>query len=164
MAVSTSDESRSDLTSSCQGDSRRFEPGVPLRPYGSRGRSHARERRLLLLLQVVFSVRLFADQSEVRPRGLDGVGFPGEPHRWDLDARFELAARLPATESELLAGIVDHHPFVGRDPAHGDVHRRGKAFCVGRWPTGGVTLPSGAAITYVIDGQDRRIGKKVNGV
>src|SRR5438552_4903645 len=90
---------------------------------------------LLLLLQVVFSVRLFADQSEVRPRGLDGVGFPGEPDRWDLDARFELAARLPATESELLAGIVDHHRFVGRDPAHGDVHRGGKAFRVGRWPT-----------------------------
>src|SRR5437660_8976245 len=104
MAVSTSDESRSDLTSSCQGDSRRFEPGVPLRPYGSRGRSHARERRLLLLLQVVFSVRLFADQSEVRPRGLDGVGFPGEPDRWDLDARFQLAARLPATESAARRG------------------------------------------------------------
>src|SRR5205823_13075122 len=66
---------------------------------------------LLLLLQVVFSVRLFADQSEVRARGLDGVGFPGEPNRWDLDARFELAACLPATESQLLAGIVDHHPF-----------------------------------------------------
>jgi len=77
---------------------------VPLRPYGSRGRSHARERRLLLLLQVVFSVRLFADQSEVRPRGLDGVGFPGEPDRWDLDARFELAARLLATESAARRG------------------------------------------------------------
>ena len=59
----------------------------------------------------MFSVRLFADQSEVRPRGLDGVGFPGEPDRWDLDARFELAARLPATESELLAGIVQDPVF-----------------------------------------------------
>src|SRR5713226_6982104 len=61
-----------------------------------------------LLLQVVFSVCLFADQREVRSRGFDGVGFPGEPDRWDLDARFELGARLPAAESELLAGIVDY--------------------------------------------------------
>src|ERR1700730_19435468 len=88
-----------------------------------------------MLLQVVLSVRLFADQSEVRSRGLDGVGFPGEPDRWDFDARFELAVRLPALESELLAGIFDHYRFVGRDPAHGDVQRRGKAFCVGRGPT-----------------------------
>jgi hypothetical protein len=57
-----------------------------------------------MLLQVVLSVRLLADQSEVRSRGLDGVGFPGEPDRWDFDARFELAVRLPALESELLAG------------------------------------------------------------
>jgi len=28
----------------------------------------------------------------------------------------------------------------------------------------GVTLPNGAAITYLIDGQNRRVGKKVNGV
>jgi YD repeat-containing protein len=27
----------------------------------------------------------------------------------------------------------------------------------------GVTLPNGTAITYIIDGQNRRIGKKING-
>src|SRR5438132_1379966 len=42
-------------------------------------------------------------------RGLEGVGLPGEPGRGDLDARFQLAARLPAVESELLSGI-QHSP------------------------------------------------------
>ena len=58
----------------------------------------------LLLLRIVPSVRLFADQGKVRMRAVDGVGFPGEPDRWDLDARFELAARLLATESAARRG------------------------------------------------------------
>src|SRR5438309_12080287 len=43
----------------------------------------------LLLLRIVPSVRLFADQGKVRMRAVDGVGFPGEPGGRDLDARFE---------------------------------------------------------------------------
>src|SRR5207253_8900501 len=76
----------------------------------SRSQSRQRAASAIAVANSVFRSPLRRSERSPPARSL-AFGFPGEPDRWDLDARFELAARLPATESELLAGIVDHHPF-----------------------------------------------------
>src|SRR5260370_24322152 len=79
---------------------------------------------------VVFPVRLFPDDGEVRVRRLDRIRFPGEPDGRYLHARLELALRLPAAEPKLLRRVVDLDWLVPRGPAHVDLHASRRRVCV----------------------------------
>src|SRR5207253_3600901 len=69
----------------------------------SRSQSRQRAASAIAVANSVFRSPLRRSERSPPARSL-AFGFPGEPDRWDLDARFELAARLLATESAARRG------------------------------------------------------------